>query len=143
MVPASACMAELLLSIFSTLMASYFLCSVTRSYIELSSSVLHVYYNTSPFVMGFWYTSLAIGLVATREHLASSATPFQTLPGGPQKLRLNPSFSQFSPCLTRCTVWPSVCRFYSYCYLPVPLDQAVFLVVLNITYNEQQNRSNN
>ena len=60
--------------------------------------------------------------MATREHLASPATHIQTLPGGPQKLRLNPSFSQFSPCPTRCAVSPSVCRFHLYCCIPVPPD---------------------
>ena len=58
----------------------------------------------------------------TWEHLALPATSFQTPTGGPQKLRLNPSFSQFSPCPTRCTVCASVCRFHSYCCLPVPAD---------------------
>ena len=67
------------------------------------------------------YTRL-IGLVATWEHPASPGTSFQTPPGGPQKLRFNPSFSQFSPCPTRCTVWASVCRFHSSICLPVPPD---------------------
>ena len=78
------------------------------------------------------YTRL-IGLVAIWEHLASPATSFQTLPGGPQKLRLNPSFSQFSPCPARCAVWPSVCRFHSYCCLPVPADP-VFCATQSLPY---------
>ena len=69
----------------------------------------------------------------TWEHLASPATSFQTLPGGPQKLHLNPSFSQFSPCPTRCAVCPSVCRFHSYCCLPVPADP-VFCATRSLPY---------
>ena len=78
------------------------------------------------------YTRL-IGLVPTWEHLASPATPPQTLPGGPQKLRFNTSFSQFSPCPTTCAVLASVCRFHSYCCLPVPADP-VFCATRSLPY---------
>ena len=73
--------------------------------------------------------------MATWEHLAWPATSFQTLPGGPQKLRLNPSFSQFSPCPARCAVCPSVCRFHSYCCLPVKGYAVDLAKVLGVHYS--------
>ena len=79
------------------------------------------------------YTRL-IDLVATRDHLVMPATFFETLPGGPQKLHLNPFFNQFFPCPTRCTVWASLCRFYSYCCLPAP-PETVYCAIWSLPYS--------
>ena len=43
---------------------NYFLRSITHSYDDLTSTVLHVYCDASPFAMGFWYPSLALGFQA-------------------------------------------------------------------------------
>ena len=42
----------------------YFFRSVTWSDDDRSSTVLHVYCDASPFAMGFWYPSLALGFQA-------------------------------------------------------------------------------
>ena len=42
----------------------YFLCSVAWSYDDLPPSVLHVYCDASPFALGIWHPSLALGLQA-------------------------------------------------------------------------------
>ena len=47
----------------------YFLRSVTWSDDDHSSTVLHVYCNASPFAMGFWYPSLALGFQAPAHHI--------------------------------------------------------------------------
>ena len=39
------------------------------------------------------------------------------------------SFSQFTHCPTRWTVWPSVCRFHSYWYLPVSLNPVICAII--------------
>ena len=42
----------------------YFLCSVSWCHDDLSPSVLHVYCDASPFTLGIWSPSLALGLQA-------------------------------------------------------------------------------
>ena len=47
-----------------TCIVNHLLHSVIWSYDDLSSTILHVYCNTSPFAIGFWYPSLALGFQA-------------------------------------------------------------------------------
>ena len=48
---------------------TYLLCSVIWSYDDLSSSVLHLYCNASPFAMGVWYPLLALGFQVPAHHI--------------------------------------------------------------------------
>ena len=103
------------LSLYITFMSSHMKpCSVCS---DLAGIVYELESSSYPSFCQNSYSTLVVrtfkGFMqwATMEHLlALPATTFHTLPGMPQKLHLNPSFSQVSPCPTRCTVWPSVYR---------------------------------